>query len=107
MLSMDSLFTPERRKNRQKFYQTRQWRRLRAVQLRKSPFCETHLKMRPKRLILGSVCDHLHPEWETFKEFLKGPFQTLCKQCHSDKSVFDVQRMVKKEKTRVTEVNLD
>ena len=105
---MEILFTPERREIRQKFYKTKQWRRLRAVQLRKAPLCEGCLKKRPKRLILANICDHLKPDWENFKQFLSGPFQSLCRQCHNDKTVnFDIPYLTKKEKTKITEVNLD
>ena len=73
-----------------KYYKTSQWRRIRSIQLRGSPFCQNCLEgfgPKPgKRLELANTVDHISPLWNTFSEFLAGPFQSLCKACHLEKT---------------------
>ena len=92
------LYSKERREYRQKFYNLPIWRRIRAVQLRRAPFCEICYNSIPRKLELATVCDHFKG-WNTYKEFVKGPFLSLCHACHNEKTIADLRKMRKKEKT--------
>ena len=103
---MHKLYTPERRKFRAKFYKTKSWRNIRSAKLRKNPLCEHCLKAKPKRITLATAVDHEKPDWETLKEFIAGPFNSLCGpeayNCHALKTGFtDIPEMIKKEKTQI------
>ena len=94
-----SLFTKERRKERAKFYHTKTWRLIRAKQLKKNPLCENCLLM--KQTTPATVCDHQDPYWSTWKQFIKGPFNSLCHACHQLKtSLVDMQGYEKKRENR-------
>ena len=99
MNKTDNLFTADRRAKRQKLYHSVTWRRLRAVQLQKQPLCvmcEQQGKITP-----ASVCDHVDCMWPaTLEGLTRGPFQSLCKQCHSDKSFEDVRKMARAERLK-------
>ena len=48
----------------------------------------------------AEVCDHIVCTYRTWEEFIKGPFQSLCKQCHDEKSfMFDIPKMDRLKKT--------
>ena len=101
-MEMSQLFTKERREKRQKFYQSYTWKRIRQLQLRKSGLCEICLKSSPKRLSVATVCDHIDPGWESWFDFVTGPFQSLCEPCHRLKiGFYDIPEMIKKQKTRL------
>ena len=97
---MDKLFTEKRRKERIKYYNTKTWRNIRSSKLRKNPLCELCHK-NCRKITLATVVDHIKP-WKTWEEFVKGPFQSLCRACHDQKTWFsDVPEMIKKEKTKI------
>ena len=93
------LFTAERRIERRKFYQSRIWKRIRAVQLKKASLCQHCLNT--GRLTPANTCDHIDPTWETLEEFIKGPFQSLCDSCHRDKTADDLSKLIKAERTKL------
>ena len=94
------LFTAQRRAERRKFYQHRAWKRIRAVQLKKASLCEMCLKA--GKLTPANTCDHIDPTWETWEEFTKGPFQSLCGPCHREKTGFeDLPKLMKAERTKL------
>ena len=98
---MDKLFTKKRRKDRLKYYNTKTWRNIRSASLRRNPLCEK-CRLDYRKISVATVVDHIKP-WETWKDFVKGPFQSLCRQCHDDKTWFsDIPEMIKKEKTKIT-----
>lgn len=99
-MRMTKLFTKSRREKRVKWYKTAQWRWKREVQLAKSGLCQMCLESTPRRLTVGSVVDHINPDFDSFRDFLKGETQTLCFECHSAKTaVIDVPKLIRKEKT--------
>ena len=93
------LFTAQRRAERSKFYKKGVWVRIRKIQLRKHALCEICLTT--GRQTVATVCDHIDPCWDTFQEFLKGPFQSLCKQCHKHKTQDDLSKLKKKDMLRM------
>ena len=87
------------REYRQRFYNSRTWKKIRAIQLRKAPLCERCFGATPKRLTIASVCDHVNAEWQSFSEFVAGPFQSLCAVCHQEKTFNeDVPQRIKKQR---------
>lgn len=62
-------------------YCTAAWRRVRAGQLRRSPFCRMHEAL--GRTVVGTVVDHVRPHEGNLELFLaEDNLQTLCKPCH-------------------------
>ena len=55
----------------------------------------------PKRLTEATVCDHINPDWDSWEDFVKGPFQSLCRICHDEKTYLDLEIMRKKERTKL------
>ena len=87
-------FTAQRRAKRQKFYTHRAWRRIRTIQLRKHALCE-HCHKRGRQTV-ATVCDHIDPTWESWQDFIAGPFQSLCESCHREKTeVVDLPKLKK------------
>ena len=96
------LYSKERRKARLKFYHSKQWRDCRKVQLKKKPLCAWCLNKRPRVFTEATLVDHENPDWEGWKEFLSGPFNSLCRPCHQLKTGFvDVPKLIKKRKTAI------
>ena len=82
-------FSKERKELKRKFYDHVVWRQIRKIQLSKYPLCAICEKS-CKRTV-ATVCDHIEPlKWDdkdkAWELFIKGPFQSLCKQCHYDKT---------------------
>ena len=94
---MESGFQGEGRKKRQAFYQKSAWKRIRKIQLSKQPLCENCWKIF-KRQTVATVCDHIDPAWETWYDFCKGPFQSLCRACHDEKTKFEDVVELKRKK---------
>ena len=78
---------PLSRVERQRFYNRAAWKRIRRRVLKDHPLCQECLKW--GRMAPSSVCDHVSPLWNDWKGFIKGPFQGLCRSCHTDKMVED------------------
>ena len=76
------------RSERQRFYQTAAWRRVRRRVLAMQPLCRACLKQ--ARMTPAKICDHISPLWDDFQGFLKGPFQGLCRPCHAEKLEADL-----------------
>ena len=92
--------TAERRAQRIKFYSHSIWPKIRKFQLAKEPLCR--LCADQGRMTVATVCDHIDPDWEGWNGFIKGPFQSLCRQCHDDKTAcVDVPKMIKKNKLKL------
>ena len=87
------------RDQRLKFYNHRYWQRIRKFQLLKEPLCR--LCADQGRQTPANTCDHIDPLWETWNEFIRGPFQSLCSQCHNDKTLDDIPKLKKKEKLKL------
>lgn len=97
------LFTKERREHRIRFYKTKTWLRIRKKQLSKHPLCQHCLTERERVYVRkATVVDHENPDWQTWKEFCSGPFNSLCDSCHRLKTSFsDIPKLIKKQKTKI------
>lgn len=94
------LFSAQRRSQRQGLYQTPVWRRIRSIQLRKQPLCVMCEEQR--KLTPATVCDHIDPLWPaTLEGLTRGPFQSLCRECHKEKSFEDMGKMIRAEKLKI------
>lgn len=64
-----------------RWYKTANWQRIRRTQLSREPLCRFCKK---KGIVTpGSTVDHIQPHRGDINKFFSGPFQTLCKECHS------------------------
>ena len=84
-------------KKRQKFYSKQSWRKFSKQRLKHNPLCVNCLKQR--KLTVATVTDHLDPTWSGGTEFFKGPFQSLCRDCHILKTAGD-DLIIKKTKIK-------
>lgn len=60
-------------------YNSRAWRKRRALQLRHEPLCRYCQRM--GRVTEATVADHIEPHRGDLDKF-NGPLQSLCKLCH-------------------------
>lgn len=95
---MEKLYSPERRRIRLKFYRSKFWKKVRANQLRKAGLCEHCLKK--GKLTLANTVNHLDPSWSDWASFLKGPFESLCGECHQRTIHRDLRKLKKAELTK-------
>lgn len=74
------------RKDYQKWYSDRTWRRTRLNYLREHPLCVKCLEK--DKLVGAEVVDHIEPHKGDRKLFWdRTNWQSLCKQCHDRKTV--------------------
>jgi len=71
------------RTTKEKRYNTRRWRRLRALHLAEEPTCRECGQ-------LATDVDHITPV-RLGGSFWGGPFQSLCKSCHARKSAHEAR----------------
>ncbi len=69
----------------QYLYHTARWKKRRLKQLDAQPLCEDCLKN--SRITLASVADHIKDHKGDLNKFWYGPLQSLCKSCHSKKTI--------------------
>lgn len=94
------LFTKERRAYRAKFYKTGKYKKIRAKFLKSNPLC-THC-LNERKITLAQVLDHENPHWTSWKEFISGPFNPLCRKHHEIKTFFkDLPSIKKKQITKI------
>ncbi len=72
----------------QKLYNTRRWKRIRARQLAKDPFCSECDK--EHITTIATHCDHIEPHRGDPVKFFSGPFQSLCDHHHGQKTAEEV-----------------
>ena len=97
---MAKLFTPDRRILRNRYYKQPVWQRIRKIQLSKQPLCANCEKHGLQSV--ANTCDHISPLWETWNEFISGPFQSLCEKCHKEKTeTEDVPKLVRRERLKM------
>ena len=72
--------------------------RIRKIQLKKSPLCE--MCQKEGRLTPANTCDHIDPTWESWQDFCRGPFQSLCGPCHKEKTEDDLPKLRKASKLK-------
>ena len=99
-MDKDKLFSAERRALKRKLYGSGVWKRTRLIQLKKQPLCamcEVLGKRTP-----ATICDHIDPLWPaTLEGLTRGPFQSLCRECHKEKSYEDLSKMIKAERLKI------
>ncbi|MCF1449725.1 HNH endonuclease [Agrobacterium vitis] len=62
------------------WYYTTRWRAIRAIQLKREPYCR--MCRQQGKLKKGFICDHIERHSGNAEKFWNGPFQTLCKKHH-------------------------
>lgn len=67
-----------------KFYQSTEWRKLRAVKLDEQPLCEECLRNR--KLVKAQMVDHIVPINKGGAPLDIENLQSLCNPCHNSKS---------------------
>ena len=82
-----------RDKERQALYGTRLWKRIRARQLAKEPWCKECL--RANIYTPATDVDHIERHMGDKEKFFRGPFQSLCHACHSRKTNEEMGRGAK------------
>lgn len=71
-----------------RLYQTREWRRIRAWQLVKEPWCAQCL--RANKFVQATDVHHINRHCGDRAEFFNGPLQSLCHSCHSKVTIREV-----------------
>lgn len=72
----------------QRLYSTARWKRRRAAQLRKQPWCEEC--QRSDVWTPATDADHIVPHRGDERLFFTGALQSLCHTCHSKKTATEV-----------------
>jgi 5-methylcytosine-specific restriction protein A len=67
------------------WYSRPDWRRKRALQLKREPLCQGVYCKALGRLTPARVVDHIAPHHGDFHCFMTGAFQSLCDSCHARK----------------------
>lgn len=80
----------------QKLYNTRRWKRIRARQLAKEPWCTACLEA--GIFTVATECDHIVPHRGDPVKFYRGPLQSLCHYCHSRKTASELFGKTKNDK---------
>lgn len=51
---------------------------------------------------MANTCDHISPLWESWEDFIAGPFQSLCGPCHREKTECDdMPKLLKADKLKL------
>lgn len=62
-------------------YASKRWKELRLRQLAKEPLCRMCQAL--GLVVAANTCDHIVPHRGDVEKFWGGPFQSLCRTCHS------------------------
>ena len=91
------LFTKKRRKQRNKLYSSKYWRKLSLRHRKNNPLCVRCLaRGQYKR---AELTDHDNPVWSG-RGILTSKLNALCKECHRDKTICeDLPKLQMAEKT--------
>lgn len=93
------LFSKERRKNKQKLYSSRYWRRLSLFHRKHNPLCVRCLAS--GKYVKAEVADHDNPVWEG-RGILTSKLNALCRACHTEKTfVEDLPKIKMAKKTEL------
>jgi 5-methylcytosine-specific restriction enzyme A len=71
------------------WYQSERWRRRRRYQLQLEPLCALCLHQHNGRVTPACIADHIEPHRGDWNKFLTAPLQSLCTDCHAQKTVSD------------------
>ena len=72
----------------QRLYDTQRWQKIRIRQLSKEPWCASCL--RANIYTPATDVDHIEAHRGDPDKFYNGPFQSLCKRCHSAKTADEI-----------------
>ena len=81
-----------------RLYNSGRWKRLKKQILKTESLCR-HCLNQGKLTASNLQLDHKHG-WTSEDDFFTGPFQILCKSCHSLKTQSDLKENLKKQKTK-------
>lgn len=82
-----------------RLYNSARWLGIRAGVLARSPWCEVCLA--EGRYTVARHVDHINPHGGDVGKFYAGPFQALCIECHSRKTLSEIRgRGAEKESSR-------
>ena len=83
-------------------YNHKLWKKRSMNQRKRVPYCEVCYKKTPRKLTVTNLhADHVKP-WQTMKDFFNGRLQTLCHNCHMEKTfLYDFPNKVKQKKTEM------
>lgn len=84
------LASVNRRRHITRFYDSRQWRRVRLIQLAKEPLCRACKSMGV--ITSGVVADHIVPISQGGERFDMDNLQSLCTPCHNRKTGQEMDR---------------
>jgi hypothetical protein len=73
---------------RQRLYNDPRWKKIRAAQLAKEPWCARHLEQ--GYYVAATDVDHKERHEGDLTKFFEGPFESLCHSCHSRKTSVEV-----------------
>lgn len=66
-----------------RFYNSKAWRRLAAIQIKREPLCAECLKV--GRITPAQIADHIYPIREGGQKYDLDNLQSLCRACHNRK----------------------
>ena len=76
----------KREPSTKKLYNSKQWKEIRAQQLAQYPYCKACYEQ-GRGLVPATEVDHVIPHRGDETKFFAGPFDSLCKSCHSTKTM--------------------
>ena len=68
-------------------YYTKKCKKLSKAQRKKEPLCRACLNENPPKLTPAKIADHIDT-WSTEWEFFNNKLQSLCQNCHNEKTTF-------------------
>lgn len=86
--AMAAAAAPEHHREWQHLYNSARWRKIRARQMRREPWCAECLK---RGVFTPSTdVDHITPHRGDIVLFFRGPLQSLCHSCHAKKTAMEI-----------------
>lgn len=79
---------PDHHREWQHLYNSARWRKIRARQLRREPWCAECMKRGV--FTTATDVDHILPHRGDVMLFFRGPFQSLCHSCHAKKTAMEI-----------------
>ncbi len=79
----------EARPESDRLYHTGRWQKIRRAKMRDNPLCEDC--ERRGRVNVGVMVDHIHPVRDGGEMFDYENLQTLCDDCHREKTSIDIR----------------
>ena len=83
---------PDLHREWSRLYNSARWRKIRARQLRREPWCAECLRSGVHTQ--ATDVDHIVPHRGDVERFYHGALQSLCHQCHASKTAREVRSML-------------